>query len=346
MMKASIFYGPQDMRLENVPIPAIADNELLLKVAACAICGSDVRTYHHGARNIHQPVTLGHEATGTIVQVGKSLTGFSPGQRVAVAPAIPCTECSYCQRGIQTMCDNLQAIGYEFHGGFADYMVVPYSAVKAGCVNDIPDNLSFEEATLAEPLACAINGQELLNVGMGDTVVIIGAGPMGCLHAELAKIRGAMRVMMVEVQQQRLDLARQFAVDVLIDGEKENVTERVLQETKGMGASVVIVAAPSAAAQALALTLAAKQARVSFFGGLPKTDPMATLNVNLIHYREIFVVGAYGSKPRHNRLGLEILASGRISASKLIGMVVPLERIEEGITALKQGKILKVIVTP
>jgi len=345
-MRAAVFYAPEDLRLENVPIPRITENEILLKVGACAICGGDVRAYYFGARNITAPVTLGHEVTGTIVEVGQSLAGFSPGQRVAVAPAIPCGRCWYCRLGIQTMCDNLGSLGYELHGGFAEFMVVPCTAIWAGCVNPIPDNLTFEEATLAEPLACAINGQELLNVGMGDTVVVIGGGPLGCMHADLAKIRGARKVIMVEIQEQRLELAKKFGADVIINGVGENVEKRVFDETEGAGASVIVVAAPSAQAQAQALTLAAKQGRISFFGGLPKNNPMVTINANLLHYRELCIVGAYGSKPRHNRLALDLLAAGKFRTSSLIGMVVPLERIEEGIEAMAKGRVLKVVVRP
>ena len=310
-MKAAVFYAQEDLRLEDLPTPRISADQILLRVGACAICGSDVRFYRFGAKNITQRVTLGHEATGTIAEVGHSLTGFAPGQRVAIAPAIPCGDCSYCQQGIQTMCDNLHSIGYELHGGFAEFMVVPYAAIRAGCVNAIPDNLSFEEATVAEPLACAINGQELVNVGMGDEVVVIGAGPLGCMHAELAKIRGARKVIMVEVQERRLELAKKFSVDVFINGATEDVGKRVFEETDGVGASVVIVAAPSAQAQAQALTLAAKQGRISFFGGLPRDNPMSTINANLLHYRELCILGAYGSKPRHNRLALDLLAAGK-----------------------------------
>jgi L-iditol 2-dehydrogenase len=345
-MKAAVFYGPEDLRLEDVPDPVIAENQILIKTEACAVCGSDVRTFHFGASNITEPVVMGHEITGTIVEVGKSLGGFTVGQRVAVAPAVPCGECRYCQRGIQTMCDNLRSIGYQFDGGFAEYMAVPHSAVKAGCVNTIPDNLSFRDAAIAEPLACVINSQELLNVGMEDTVVVMGAGPVGCLQTSLAKIRGARKVVLVDIQEQRLELARSFGADVLINGSGEDVERRVLDETEGVGASVVIVAAPSAKAQEQSLALAAKRGRIDFFGGLPKSNPFVSLNANLIHYRELFVMGAYGSKPSHNRLALEILASGRINASSLIGMVVPLEEVKVGLGAIADGKVLKVVVQP
>jgi L-iditol 2-dehydrogenase len=345
-MKAAVLYGPEDMRLEDRALPAPAENELLIQVAACAICGSDLRTYRFGARNISRPVVVGHEIAGTIVEAGSALTDWNPGERVAVAPAVPCGDCVYCRRGTQTMCNNLRSIGYEFDGGFADYMIVPWAAVRAGCVNRVPENLSLEEATFAEPLACAINGQELLRAGLNDTVVILGAGPIGCLHADLAKVCGAAKVIMVDVQERRLEMARAFAVDAVIDGGREDVLARVHQETEGEGASVVIVAASTASAQEQAITLAAKRGRISFFGGLPKANPCASVNSNLVHYRELFVMGAYGSTPRHNRTALDLLASGRIHAGALMGLTVPLERLLDGYEAAAGGRVLKVVVKP
>ncbi len=345
-MRAAVFHGPEDLRFEERPRPAPKENELLLEVGACAICGSDLRTYRFGARNITQPVVIGHEIAGTIVEAGHAITGWRVGERVAVAPAIPCCDCRYCRRGLPTMCDHLRSIGYEYDGGFADYMIVPWSAVRAGCVNRVPANLTFEEATLAEPLACAINGQELLGVGLDDTVAILGAGPLGLMHADLARVRGARKVILIDVRAHRLELARAFAADVLIDGGSEDVAARVLAATEGAGASVVIVAAPSAQAQEQALALAAKRGRVSFFGGLPKSNPIASLNANLIHYRELFVMGAYGSEPRHNRMALELLASGRIHAAGLVGLVAPLERLLDAFAAAAEGRVLKVVVKP
>jgi L-iditol 2-dehydrogenase len=244
------------------------------------------------------------------------------------------------------MCDNLRSIGYQFDGGFAEYMKIPGSAIQAGCVNSIPDNVTFDEDTLAEPLACAINGQELLGVGLDDTVAIIGAGPLGCMHADLARIRGARKVLLADVQPCRLQLAAAFAPDAVIDAGREDLRQRVLEETEGAGASVVIVAAPSAKAQEEALTLAARHGRISFFGGLPKTSPCISFNSNLVHYRELTVVGAYGSKPRQNGMALALLAAGRIHAPALLGLTVPLERIAEGLQTAADGRVLKVVVHP
>src|SRR5918995_2407104 len=214
-MRAAVFHGPEDLRVCDLPRPAIGSGELLVKVAACAVCGSDVRTFRHGARNISRPVVLGHEISGTVAEVGARLTGFTVGQRVAVAPAIPCGGCRYCHAGAETMCERLRSIGYEFDGGLAEFLAVPESAVRAGCVNRVPDSVALNEAAIAEPLACVINAQELSNVGSGDTVVVMGAGPVGCLHVGLAKVRGAAKTMLVDIRPERLKLAARFGADVV-----------------------------------------------------------------------------------------------------------------------------------
>lgn len=345
-MKAAVFYGPDDLRVSDVPRPRIGDTEVLLQVGACALCGSDVRTLRHGARNIEKPVVLGHELSGTIVEIGAAVSGYRAGQRVAVAPAIPCGDCVYCRRGVETMCERLRSIGYEFDGGLAEFMAVPGSAVRAGCVNPVPDAVPFAEAALAEPLACVINAQELLNVGEGDTVVVIGAGPVGCLHAGLARLRGASAVVLVDMRPERLTLAGVFGIDLAVDASREDVRSRVLHATAGIGASVVIVAAPSARAQEQAVTLVARRGRINFFAGLPKSNPIISLDANAVHYRELTIVGSYGSRPEHNRQALQLVASGRLPIRSLIGLELPLDRVMEGMVAVEQGRVMKVVVRP
>jgi L-iditol 2-dehydrogenase len=210
----------------------------------------------------------------------------------------------------------------------------------------VPDGISATEAALAEPLACVINGQELLDVGPEDDVMVLGAGPVGCLHASLAKVRGAQRVLMADLRRERLELAHSFGADVFIDASREDVRQRVLDETGGHGASVVVVAAPSRAAQEQAVILAAKRGRIDFFGGLPRSDPHIWLDANRVHYRELSIMGAYGSRPAHNRQALELLASGRVRVAGLIGLVLPLERVHEGLEAIASGSVLKVVVKP
>jgi L-iditol 2-dehydrogenase len=166
------------------------------------------------------------------------------------------------------------------------------------------------------------------------------------MHADLAKVRGARQVILADIQERRLELAKGFGADVVLNAAEEGFEARVSEATEGAGASVVIVAAPSGQAQEQALRLAAKHGRVSFFGGLPKNNPFISLDANLVHYRELFIMGAYGSKPKHNRMALELLALGKINAAALIGLVIPLERIHEGLEAVAEGRVLKVIVRP
>ena len=346
IMRAAVFHGPGDLRVSDLPCPSISVDELLLRIAACGVCGSDVRTFRYGARNIDRPVVLGHELSGTIVKSGSALEEFHEGQRVAVAPAIPCGECRYCGRGVQTMCERLRSIGYQFDGGLAEFMAVPASAVRAGCVNALPDGIAFEEAALAEPLACVINAQELLSVRDGDSVVVIGSGPVGCLHAAVAKVHGAAKVLAVDLRADRLGMASTFGADVLIDGSSEDVRARVLEETDGAGATVVIVAAPSPRAQEQAITLAARRGRINFFGGLPKTHPLISLDANAVHYGEMTIVGSYGSRPAHNRQALALVAAGRVPIRRLIGLELPLERVHEGLLAVEEGRTMKVVVRP
>jgi L-iditol 2-dehydrogenase len=344
-MKAAVFHGPGDLRVAEVPRPDIGHEEVLLQIGACALCGSDVRTFRHGARNIDKPVVLGHELSGTIVEVGARVSGYRTGQRVAVAPAIPCGDCVYCRRGAETMCERLRSIGYQFDGGLAEFMAVPASAVRAGCVNAVPDAVPFAEAAIAEPLACVINAQELLKVGDGDTVVVIGAGPVGCLHAGLARVRGASSVVLVDMRAERLKIAEAFGA-LTIDASSEDVRARVLEVTGGTGASVVIVAAPSHSAQEQSLALAARRGRINFFGGLPKTNPIISLDANDVHYRELTIVGSYGSRPDHNRQALQLVAGGRLPIRSLIGLELPLDRVMEGLLAVEQGRVMKVVVRP
>jgi L-iditol 2-dehydrogenase len=344
-MKAAVFHGPGDLRVAEMPRPQIGDAEVLVQIGACALCGSDVRTFRHGARNIDRPVVLGHELSGTLVEIGAAVSGYRTGQRVAVAPAIPCGECIYCRRSAETMCERLRSIGYEFDGGLAEFMAVPASAVRAGCVNPVPDAVPFAEAAIAEPLACVINAQELLRVGEGDTVVVIGAGPVGCLHAGLARVRGAAAVVLVDMRAERLKIAGAFA-DLTINASCEDVHARVLDATHGLGASVVIVAAPSHRAQEQAVVLAARRGRINFFGGLPKADPLISLDANAVHYRELTIMGSYGSRPEHNRQALQLVAGGRLPVRSLIGLELPLDRVMEGLLAVEQGRVMKVVVRP
>ena len=346
-MKAQVLENIERYNFKEVPIPKPSSKEILMKVKSCAICGTDIKVYHHGHRLITFPRITGHEVAGELVEIGKDVKGFSPGDKVAVAPAVPCRKCYYCQKGQEAMCENLRAIGYYWDGGFAEYMLIPQEAIVGGCVNKIPEGLTYEEASLAEPLACAINGQELMWVGAGDIVVIIGGGPLGCIHSLLAKAKGANKVILLEISPSRLEMAKKKAnADFYFNPLEEDVLSKIKEITNGRGADRVIVACGSDKAQAMALELVAPLGSVNFFGGLPKDKPFSLLNTNFIHYKECYVVGTHGSSPQHNRLALDMLGKRVISLKGLITHELPLEQLPEGISIAEKGEGLKVIIKP
>lgn len=343
-MKAAVLEAVGVMKVKDIPLPTCGADEIVIKVAACAVCGTDVKVYHHGHKHIRPPRVTGHEIAGTVVEVGKNVKEFRPGDRVAIAPAVPCGECRFCRRGIQGMCDNLLAIGYQWDGGFAEYMAVPARAVKNGCVNKVPENMSLEEAALAEPLACCINAQELAWVGLGQTVVVIGAGPIGCFHVQLARANGATKVILVDISPERLAMARIVQPDAAIDASTTDPIQQVLKLTDGDGADVVITACSSGKAQEQALHMVAKRGVVNFFGGLPKDNPYIQFDSNLTHYREFYVIGNHGSSPRHNQLAINLIASGKINARSLISHRLGIADTLEGIAITEKAKGLKVII--
>jgi len=343
-MKAALFQEVGKLEIADAPMPKCPEGGLLIDVGGCAVCGTDVKIYHHGHRLIVPPRVTGHEVAGTIIEVGASVKGFAEGERVAVAAALPCGSCYYCSRGWQTMCDNLTAMGYHYDGGFAEFMAVPEVAVRTGCVNKVPEGMSLEEAALAEPLACVINGHELCKVSMGQTVAVIGAGPIGCFQVQLAKAEGAKKVMLFDISAERLAMSAHMGADVSVDSSKEDAVERVMDETDGRGAEVVIVACSSGKAQELGLRMVAKRGVVNFFGGLPKDQPFIQFDSNLAHYREFYVIGNTGSTPRHNAMAVDLIASGRIDAKSLISHRLPIEKTLDGILTTEAGKALKVMI--
>ena len=344
-MKAAILKDIENLEVSEIATPEPKAGEILVLVKACAICGTDLKVFHHGHKHISFPRVTGHEISGIIKSVGEKVSGYKQGDRVAIAPAIPCGKCYYCRRGWQAMCDNLKAIGYHYDGGFAEYMIVPEDAVNNGCVNMIPDNLMFEQAAIAEPLACVINGQMLSHVAIGDTVVILGAGPIGCFHAQLAFYLGAEKVILGDIDSKRL-ISAEFTGAELIDMSRKNITKEIAEITNGRMADRVIVAAGSAKAQELSLELVAKRGSVNFFGGLPKETPFIQFNSNFLHYGEFFVTGTHGSAPHHNKMALGILSSGKINAENYITDVFSLDQIKKGLAKAESKEGLKIIITP
>lgn len=346
-MKVARFYAPGEIKLEDAPEPSPGPGEVKLRVRNCSTCGTDVKISRHGHHHIVPPRVIGHEIAGEIVELGEGVTGWSVGDGVQVIAAIPCGECVECRAGWLTICPNQESMGYHYDGGFAEYMVVPAKVLRVNGLNRIPDGVGYAEASVAEPLACVLNGQELVRVGAGDDVVVIGSGPIGCLHVRLARARGAARVFLADINADRLAMAADLVrPDEAIRAGDGDLVDTVLKLTGGRGPDVVITAAASGAAQEQAIQMAARQGRISFFGGLPKDAPIIRCDSNLVHYRELTIVGANGSSPAHNAEALRLIAEGAVPVADLITHRLPLDRVLDGIGIVTRGEAIKVTVEP
>ncbi|MFF5257729.1 zinc-dependent dehydrogenase [Actinomadura viridis] len=346
-MKVARFHAPGDIRLEDAPEPEAGPGELKIRVRNCSTCGTDVKISRFGHHHIVPPRVMGHEIAGEVVAAGPGVTGWSPGDRVQVIAAIPCGECAECSRGRMTVCARQESMGYHYEGGFAEYLTIPAKVLAVAGVNRVPEGVSFAEASVAEPLACVLNGQELARVGEGDDVVVFGSGPIGCLHVRVARARGAGRVFLVELNRDRLHRAAELVKpDAAILASDTDPVEAVKDLTGGRGADVIIIAAAAHAPQTQALWMAAPGGRISFFGGLPKDDPVISCDSNQVHYRELTIVGANGSSPAHNARALRLIGSGEVPVQDLITHRIPLERVHDALDLVARGEAIKVTVEP
>ena len=348
-MLALRFYAPEDLRLEDVPEPTCGTDEVKIRVKNCSTCGTDVKIRKNGHQNLTPPRIIGHEIAGEVVEVGSGVAGdWKPGARVQVIAAVPCGKCHECRKGWMAVCQNQTSVGYQYDGGFAEYMIVPREVLAVDGMNRIPDGVGFAEASAAEPFACAINAQEQLGIEPGDDVVIFGAGPIGCMHVRIARgVHGAGRIILIDINSERLKMsADAVQPDVVINASEVNIVEEILKLTGGRGADVVITATPANITQEQAVSMAARNGRISFFGGLPKTNPTITLDSNLVHYRQLHIHGANGSAPEHNRRALDYIASGEVPVADLITRRIRLRDVMDAFGIVERGEAIKVTVEP
>jgi L-iditol 2-dehydrogenase len=344
-MKAAVLRGPGELAVEEIPIPEVPPDGLLLKVMACGLCGSDLRSYQHGMRYDKEWQILGHELNGVVAELGADVNDYQVSDRLAVAADVSCHNCYYCDRALYNLCENWKLIGAHYPGAMAEYMLLPVDILRRGIVHRIPAGLSHIDAALAEPMSGVLASHHNIGLELGETVAIIGAGPIGCIHVEIAKARGA-RPIIIELNPQRLAKAKALGVEAAVLAGEQNVISEVRQLTNGYGVDVSIVAAPSAIAQAQAVQMMRKRGRVVLYGGLPKTAPTAELNTNIIHYDELAVFGAFSYHPRFHQLALEMLDQGQIQVDKIISNTYPLEHVVEAFESAMAGNEIKAIITP
>jgi L-iditol 2-dehydrogenase len=344
-VKAAYVTAPEVVELREVPVPACPPDGVLLAVRACGICGSDLRRYREGPHPAG-PVIVGHEFAGIIVEVGRDVLGYRPGDHLAVAPDVHCLRCRYCTLGLYNLCDDQRQIGITpgYDGGLAEYAVVPGDALRGGVVHGAPVALTFPQAALAEPLSSVLACHADLGTGLGDTVLVMGAGPIGCLHTAIAHLRGA-RVMLSEPSDVRRRMAEPFAPELVLDPSSEDVAAAVRDFTDGLGVDSAICANPVAATHAQAVAAVRKRGTVVLFGGLPKASPQTTLDANRIHYDEIRVVGSFSYHPEFHRRALELLERGGLDSDLVITHAFALDEVGEAFRTAAGGEALKVMVT-
>lgn len=343
-MKAALMYGPNDIRIEEIDRPECPRGGFILKVMAVGLCGSDIRNLITDSANGKYPHIYGHEITGIVDEVSETCTEYHVGDRLYIYPADHCMKCEACRTGHSEMCENL-GNNLIRPGGFADYYAVLPRQIQRDAIYRIPDGISYDRASLGEPLSSVYACQDNIHVGFGDTIVIIGAGPIGCFHAKLAKLRGAKKVIMVEINDKRLEMAKQFGVDHVINSIKTDPVGAVRMLTDGKGADKVISANPSTSAQSQSIFMAKRTGIVVFFGGVAKRA-LTKLDTNYIHYNGLWIYGHYGSNSIQVQKSFEPAISDEFEAEQFITHILPLSKICEGIELTKSGEAIKVILHP
>ncbi len=343
-MKAAHLTAPEAIELVDVPVPQCPHDGVLLAVRACGVCGSDLRRWREGPAA--GPLTVpGHEFAGEIVEVGSDVTGYRVGEHLAVAPDVHCLKCWYCSVGLFNLCDDMTMIGITpgFDGGLAEYCVLPAHALAGGTIHKMPASLTFAQGALGEPLSSVQACHEDIGTTLGDTVLVMGAGPIGCLHTLIAHLRGA-RVILSEPNELRRKLAEPFAPELVLDPMTQDVIAEVKAFTGGLGADSAICANPVAATHQQAVEAVRKRGNVVLFGGLPKAAPMTTLDANRIHYDEIRVVGSFSYHPEFHKRALQLLERGQVDPDAIITHTFSLDQADEVFRTVAAGEALKVMV--
>jgi L-iditol 2-dehydrogenase len=350
-MRAAFMTAVDTVEVRDTEEPKLDAAGAILKVQACGICGTDARTFFNGDPRAPVPWVLGHEPVGVLEEVGSDAVlppGVRKGDRVFLGSILTCGECRWCIDGYQNLCEHHLLYGYDpFPGAYSEWAGVPPIATKN--LIPLPADLPSDLATVADPFACALNGVEMLDVRLGDTVVILGTGPIGCWQAVMCRDRGASRIYLSDVKKDRLEVALaivgQFVDDAWVAGADNGLGE-VMTRTAGRGADRISVAAPSKQAQQAALEMAAKRARIVYFAGLPKHDPVSPLDMNQLHYKELAILGAYGATHRQYRITMDYLDRRQEDLARVVTHRFSLERIGDAFETIRSGAGLKMVILP
>jgi L-iditol 2-dehydrogenase len=344
-MLAAMFYAPMDVRLEERPVPRVGPGEVLLQVAAATTCGTDVKTYRRGHPLLFRnpPAGFGHEVAGRIVATGSGVTRYREGDAVVVANSAPCFQCFYCRRGQYSLCEDLLLL----NGAYAEYLLVPERIVCHGLYR-LPAGTTYVAAALTEPLACALHGVDASEIARGDTVAILGAGPLGLLLAAVARLRGA-RVILSGRGSERLALAKRFGADTVIDASAMSLQEQrdaVCEQTEGKrGADVVIEAVGTPETWEIAAQMTRPGGLVNFFGGCP-SGTRITLETRPLHYGELTIKGVFHHTPAYFAQALDLINNHQVDVEVLITEQVPLSDLLTVLDRLCHKQGIKYAIIP
>lgn len=347
-MLAAIFRDG-DIKVIEVERPKPGNGEALLQIEAAAICATDIKIWQRGHRNIAigSDAILGHEVVGKIVSLGEGLDSNLLGKRFVVAPNVGCGICKICQKGWDSLCLDYRAFGVGLDGGFAQYMLIPSSALHRSCLVEVPLEVTSKMAVLTESAACCLRGLQACSLSEGESVLIFGAGPMGILTLILAQAMGAGRVIMADPQKDRREKAISFGASSTIDPSAKNFQDQLIQSNDLCNADVVMVTAPVAEAQNQGILSAAVGGRINLFAGVPQDDTIKEFPGNLIHYRGLNVLGTTGATPIEMGAVLAMIAAGRLDKfEKIVTGIYPLHHLGMALEEARAGKGLKVIVLP
>jgi len=328
-LKAVVYRGPGDIRVEDLPTPKVKREEILVKVKASGLCPTDVRIIRYGSPRVKAPIILGHEFSG-IVEEAVEVEDLRKGDRVTLPADIYCGKCSMCRKGLENHCENALSFGYNLNGSHAEYILIPREAVARNLTYQIPLNVSFEEAIFTEPLACCLNSIETLEVTPGTSIAVIGDGPIGLLHVQLARIYGADEIILIGLHEWKLNLGAKFGATTIINAKKNDPVEEVLNLTSGKGVDRIVLTAGLPESLTQALKFISKKGIINIFAGVQ--NGLANLNTNVIHYNEVFLTGTKDYTYKMYEKALRMIVRKQIRVGELITHKYRIDEIEKAIT--------------
>ncbi len=340
-MKAQLFYGPEDVRYENINIPEIGDDEALVRIKSALTCGSDLKTYRRGHPTmIKEASVFGHEWAGDIVEIGSDVDNFKVGDRIVAVNSVPCYECYYCKLERYSLCENL----IYNNGAYAEYIKIPGKILKKNTYI-IPDKIDYREAALLEPLACVAHGIEESNIKTDDMVVINGAGPIGLMFIALARLKGAL-VISVDLSDERLEYAKDFGADYTINASKESdqvaAVKELTEDKKGVDVAVDATGIPEV--WEMTILMGRKGATINLFGGCV-SGTSVNIDTQLLHYSELTIKGVYHHTPYYVKKAFDLITLGKIDTVKFITADMTLEKLVSALELMGQQKGIKYNIT-